>query len=223
MTSPMWTTLVALSAVGLLATAIPGPARDANASALHVAGGPPDTLVADPAASAIRWKGTKFGGRGSHEGRVRLASGMLVIRHERLTSGTFTIDMKSLDVTDIPATDSVPRRRLRDHLQHADFFDVERHPTAVFNSTGATRIGPTRWRVAGGLTMRGVTKPITFDADVQWPETGHVVATSTFVIDRQQWGVAYRGSRLTNDLVDDEMQISLKLDARRKQAKVATR
>ena len=223
MTTNVWHAIVAISALGLVAASIPGPTRDLDASALHVEGGPPDTLVADPAASAIRWKGTKFGGRGSHEGHVRLSSGMFVIRHERLTSGTFTIDMKSLDVTDIPASDSVPRRRLRDHFQNADFFDVERHPTAVFSSTGATRIGPTRWRVAGGLTMRGVTKPITFDADVQWPELGHMVAISTFTIDRQQWGVAYRGSRLANDLVDDEMQISLKLDARRKQAKVATR
>lgn len=216
-------TFVAVATLGVALASLSGPTPALDASDLRRMGGPPDTLVADPAASSIRWKGTKFGGRGKHEGTIALASGQFVIRHEQLTSGTFTIDMRSIEVTDIPASDPVPRRRLRNHLLNADFFDVERFPTAVFKSTGAKRIGPARWQVSGDLTMRGVTKPVTFATDIRWVETGHMVATSALTLDRQRWGVAYRGSTLTNDLVDDEFELAISLDARRKQARVARR
>jgi len=216
------TTVAALVSLTMLgATPAVAPAHGTPPAPL-MAGGPPDTLVASPAASSVRWHGTKFGGRGKHEGTVALASGMFVIRHEMLTSGTFTIDMRSIAVTDIPESEPVPRRRLREHLLGKDFFDTARYPSATFRSSGAERVGPSRWRINGNLTMRGVTHPLSFDADVQWPGTGHMVATSTFVLDRQKWGVAYRGSSL-NDLVDDEMRISLTLDARRKPKVVATR
>ncbi len=207
MTSTVWTTLVAISAVGLAALPVPSPRPATSAEAPVIAGGAPDTLVANPGATSIGWRGTGFGGRAARAGTVKLTSGMFVLRHERLTSGDFTIDMRSLDPS----------------LRIADFFDVERYPTAVFESTGATRVGPARWQITGNLTMRGVTKPIAFDTDVAWPGLGHMVATSTFAIDRRQWGVGNRGSGLANDLADDGIQISLTLDASRKQAKVATR
>jgi polyisoprenoid-binding protein YceI len=207
MTSTVWTAVAALSALGLVASPVTSPPRTTAAAAPMVVGGPPDTLVANPGASSIRWKGTGFGGHGASAGTVKLASGLFVLRHEKLTSGTFTIDMRSLDGA----------------LRSADFLDVERYPTAVFRSTGAQRIGPARWQVAGDLTMRGVTKPITFDTDVGWPELGHMVATSSFMIDRRQWGIATRGSGLADDLVDDHIQLSISLDARRKQAAVAVR
>jgi len=207
MTSTVWTTLVAISAVGLAALPVPSPRPATSAEAPVIAGGAPDTLVANPGATSIRWRGTGFAGRAARAGTVKLTSGMFVLRHERLTSGDFTIDMQSLDPS----------------LRSADFFDVERYPTAVFESTGATRVGPARWQITGNLTMRGVTKPIAFDTDVAWPGFGHMVATSTFTIDRRQWGVGNRGSGLANDLADDGIQISLTLDASRKQAKVATR
>lgn len=223
MTSTVWTTIVAISAIGLAASPISSPRPASETAVPLVVGGPPDTLVANPAASSIRWKGTGFGGRGTSEGAVKLASGLFVIRHEKLTSGTFTIDMRSIEVGDTPATEPLPRRGLRDQLRSAEFFDVARYPTAVFRSTGARRIGPARWQVTGNLTMRGVTKPVTLDTDVRWAEVGHMIATSAFTIDRQRWGVAYRGSQFADDLVGDDIQLSLTLDAHRKQASVATR
>jgi polyisoprenoid-binding protein YceI len=207
MTSTVWTTVVAVSAIGLAAFSATSPPPATSADVPVIVGGAPDTLVANPAATSIRWRGTGLGGRAARAGAVKLASGMFVLRHERLTSGDFTIDMRSLDPS----------------LRSADLFDVERYPTAVFQSTGATRVGPARWQVAGNLTMRGVSKPIAFDTDVAWPGLGHMVATSTFTIDRRLWGVANRGAGLADDLVDDNIQISLTLDASRKQAKVATR
>ena len=183
---------------------------------VHAAGGRLDTLLADPVASTIRWTGTKFRGLGKHAGTIALAEGELVLRHEQLVSGRFTIDMRRMGVTDIPAHEPVPRRRLLAHLQGRDFFDVARFPTAQFRANSVTRIGPARYRLAGDLTMLGLSRPIEFETQVRWPEVGHMIATAAITLDRQRWGIAYRGSRLTNDLVDDDIQIALVLDARRR-------
>ncbi len=51
-----------------------------------------------------------------------------------------------------------------DHLRSADFFDVANHPHIVFESTAITPKGDGH-QVDGMLTIRGVTKPISFDAD----------------------------------------------------------
>src|SRR4051812_20214439 len=105
MTTTVWTALVALSALGLATSppAAPRLTEPATEPATEAAttrvghGGPPDTLVADPRASSLRWRGTGLGGRGARSGTVALTSGMLVIRHEMLTSGTFIVDMRTLD------------------------------------------------------------------------------------------------------------------------------
>jgi polyisoprenoid-binding protein YceI len=57
-----------------------------------------------------------------------------------------------------------------EHLKNADFFDSATYPTITFKSTKAVKTGPTTGKLTGDLTVKGVTKPITFD----------VVATSKF-------------------------------------------
>src|SRR5690606_20004799 len=54
------------------------------------------------------------------------------------------------------------------HLRSADFFDVEKHPKIVFESTSFREDGPD-YLVDGTLTMNGVTKPATFRAEISGP------------------------------------------------------
>ena len=50
------------------------------------------------------------------------------------------------------------------HLRSGDFFDVEKHPTLSFESTsGVTEMKNNRGKLAGNLTIHGVTKPVVFD------------------------------------------------------------
>jgi polyisoprenoid-binding protein YceI len=205
MTSTVWASVAALSILGLIGS--PSPRTRAAVSPTEHPGGPPDTLVVDPRASSIHWKGSGLGGRAVREGTIGMGKGMFVIRHQQLTSGVFTMDMRQLDAT----------------LRGAEFFDVARNPGARFTSTGMKRVGENRWEVAGDLTMRGVTRPLTFEADVRWEELGHMVATSTFTIDRREWGIGTRGAGVADDVVDPGIQLSVMLDARRKQSAVATR
>jgi polyisoprenoid-binding protein YceI len=71
--------------------------------------------------------------------------------------GTFTIDVASLN-TGVEQRDG--------HLRSADFFDVENYPTATFVSTKVESKGGSDYRVTGDLTIRGTTRPVTFDVEV---------------------------------------------------------
>jgi polyisoprenoid-binding protein YceI len=50
------------------------------------------------------------------------------------------------------------------HLRSGDFFDVEKNPTLSFESTsGVTGMKGSSGKIAGNLTIHGVTKPVVFD------------------------------------------------------------
>jgi polyisoprenoid-binding protein YceI len=207
MTTAVFTTLIVVAVLGFVPSPSLAPRLMQVAGGPSAIGGPPDTLIVNPRASSIHWKGSGLGGRAAREGTLGMSGGMFVLRHEQLTSGVFTVDMTRLD----PA------------LRSEELFDVARYPEASFTSTGMKRLSQARWQVSGNLTMHGVTQPITFDTDVRWEELGHMIATTSFTLDRRQWGVGTHGSAFGGGAVDDGIQLSITLDARRKQAAVATR
>lgn len=170
-----------------------------------------DTLRLDPARSVIRWRGTKFRGRGKHEGTVRLAAGYLLAQGRSVRGGAFRIDMNAIEVTDIPESDPIPRRRLRDHLRSDHFFATDRYPAADFRLRRVTPAGPGSYDVVGDLTLRGQTHPVRFAARATPLPGGGLRATAQLAIDRQRWGVAYRGTSLGEMVVDDTVHLGLDL------------
>jgi polyisoprenoid-binding protein YceI len=65
-----------------------------------------------------------------------------------------TADVKSV------STDN----EMRDgHLQKPDMFDTEKFPQISFKSTSISKVDAKNYKLAGNLTMKGVTKPVTFD------------------------------------------------------------
>lgn len=50
------------------------------------------------------------------------------------------------------------------HLKSADFFESEAYPTIDFNSTSITKDGDD-YKLTGDLTVKGITKPVTFDVE----------------------------------------------------------
>jgi hypothetical protein len=189
-------TLAAISLITLALSGADTPRSRDCPSCPDRAGGPPDTLVVQRSSSRIHWSGTSLRGPGKHEGDVRFVGGMIIIRHQRLTSGNFTVDMRGID---------------------------PRFPNAVFTATDARRTGDSTWEISGNLSMLGVTRPLTFSTDVTWGEVGHMTATSNAVLARDGWGVAFRDAKLGRDPADGDVAVSITLDARRKGSTVATR
>ena len=53
--------------------------------------------------------------------------------------------------------------KLDEHLRSSDFFDAEQFPTITFTSTSTQAAGDNKLRVAGDLTVHGVTRPVVLD------------------------------------------------------------
>jgi polyisoprenoid-binding protein YceI len=90
-------------------------------------------------------------------GNFRTFSGVLVTAEEPTQSTVeATIDMDSIDT----------RQEQRDaHIRSADFFDVGNHTVMTFRST-AVRANGEDWVVEGDLTLKGITKPVTLDLEL---------------------------------------------------------
>ncbi len=93
--------------------------------------------------------------RGSFSG----FKGTLKLDEDDLTRSSVevTIDASTID-THEPKRDG--------HLKSADFLDVEKHPEISFRSTKVTKEG-NDLKVTGDLTIHGVTKSVTLDAEYE--------------------------------------------------------
>jgi polyisoprenoid-binding protein YceI len=83
------------------------------------------------------------------------------------------------------------------HIRSADFFEVEKHPHMTFASTGVRADGG-GFKLDGDLTLKGVTKPVTFNLEVNGfgPDAyGGTRAgfSATTEINRKEFGVNFDG------------------------------
>src|ERR1700690_520206 len=83
--------------------------------------------------------------------------------------GNFKLDEKDLGSSFIEGTVRVASVDTHDagrdgHLKSPDFFDVEKYPTMTFHSTKVEAKGNNHFHVTGNLTIKDVTKEVTFDA-----------------------------------------------------------
>lgn len=73
---------------------------------------------------------------------------------------------KSYIEAHIPVATVDTRQPDRDnHLRSADFFDAEHYPTMTFKSNSIQVTGKNTGQVTGDLTIRGVTRPVTFNLE----------------------------------------------------------
>ncbi len=84
-------------------------------------------------------------------------------------TGTLSLDPKNIGASKLDVSVPVERvsttnAKLDDELRSADWFDAAKYPTIRFVSTKVTRTGPTTAKIAGTLTLHGVSKPFVLDA-----------------------------------------------------------
>ncbi len=136
-------------------------------------------------------------------------------------SGTLSLDDSEFTNSHVQATieaDSIGTRDAqRDaHLKSADFFDVEKFPTLSFKSTRVRKVADGELAVDGDLTIRGVTRPVTFavegptpPAKDPWGNT-RIAISATTKINRKDFGLTWNAALETGGiLVSDEVTITL--------------
>ncbi|MFD2245810.1 YceI family protein [Pontibacter ruber] len=170
------------------------------------------------AKSDVKWHAKKV--TGEHMGNIALKSGQMTIDKNKVTGGTFVIDMNSITCTDIK--DAEYNGKLIGHLKSDDFFSVEKHPTATFQITSVTPIakaaaGKPNYNVKGNLTIKGITNPIEFPATIA-VKGGVATAKADVTVNRAKYDVRYGSNSFFDGLGDkaiyDDFTISLNVSAK---------
>ncbi|WP_343487814.1 YceI family protein [Allomuricauda sp. d1] len=142
--------------------------------------------------STVTWKGYKV--TGSHHGTIALKSGALEFDGEKLIGGEFVVDMSTLTNNDLEGD---YKGKLEGHLKSDDFFGVQSHPTSKLVFTDVNADGKNSYKVTGDLTIKGITKPVTFDVSVYGSK-----ATATLTVDRSKYDVRYGSGSFFDNLGD---------------------
>jgi len=104
------------------------------------------------------------------------------------------------------------------HLKSNDFFDMDTYPEIVFESTSVEQLDTENYRVAGDLTIKGVTKPVTVDFEytgtaVDPYQNQRIGFEGRTTVNRKDWGVNWNaaleaGGVLVSEKVTLEFEVS---------------
>lgn len=144
--------------------------------------------------------------------------------------GSFSFDEKKIDASKgkftIQAKSVNTNNEKRDnHLRGEDFFNVDKFQTLTFESKKITPAGAKKFKMAGDMTMIGVTKPVTFEVEYlgaakdPWgnSKTGFV---ATGKIKRKDFGMIWNKALDQGGfLLGDDVEIRLNIEANQEAAK----
>jgi polyisoprenoid-binding protein YceI len=136
--------------------------------------------VLDPRESSIRLKSRSMG-LIPVTGAFREVSGNGTIAADGEVSGTVRVGAASIDT----------KNAKRDaHLRSADFFDSGNHPDITFTADGIRASGP-GVAVTGMLTVRGRTRPLSFDAAASVRGDGGIWVDAEVHVNRADFGLTW--------------------------------
>jgi polyisoprenoid-binding protein YceI len=169
------------------------------------------TYQIDPAASRVEFTIGK---------RLFFVIPMVVTGRFAAVQGTITLDADEpsrarAEVTIGAASVDTGMGKRDAHLRKADFFDVERYPHLTFTSRRIETIDRAtgRYRVAGDLTVRGVTREVALDATYV-PATGaglrRIKLTLEGDLDRRDFGMVWNNPLLR---IPDDLTVRLQIEA----------
>ena len=165
--------------------------------------------IANAEESTIEWQG--FKPTGAHNGTINIESGALSMNGGTIESGTFLIDMTSLK-------ESESSERLEGHLKSPDFFDVEKHPSAVFEITGLTTTDG-KSMLSGNLTLKDAKNNVTFPVTVSEDGDTVTLTSEVFTIDRSKWNVQYGSKSFFDNLgdkfINDDIELKITVKAKK--------
>jgi polyisoprenoid-binding protein YceI len=149
------------------------------------------TLKAFGKESYIDWRASHLGGAQPRYGKVFIKDVTFLVNDGILSNATIELDLASLTVESFPEG-SEQIAKLEGHLKSPDFFNIEQHPTSIFELTQLQETtGPFNSKITGNLTISGITKSITFNANVDVSENKVSIKSEDFSIDRADWNLTY--------------------------------
>lgn len=136
-------------------------------------------------------------------------------------SGVFDADDPSqshFEVTIQSASIDTRNSDRDNHLRSNEFFDMENHPTITFKSTAISKASGDTFHVDGDLTIKGISKPISFDLEMSGPEKDAFGAVrigleGSTSVNRRDWDLNWNmpldsGGVLVSEKVTLEFEVS---------------
>jgi polyisoprenoid-binding protein YceI len=167
----------------------------------HTIPGGVTVLAVNTSESTVDWKAEKA--TGNHTGTVKIESGTLVMHCGLLSSGTVTLDMGTMTVTDLSSSD---KQKLEGNLRSDYFFYTDKFPRAQLDITAVNHNSEKALHfitILGNLTLRGVTKRITFTANVSKSDLNNFAADANLVINRRDFNIATSNLRYDTFIYKD--------------------
>lgn len=174
------------------------------------------TYQLDIKKSKILWNARKT--MGGHYGYLLFNSGRLNYSPSgEPANGVFSLNMNSMRSTDHDK--AADNQKVDERLKTEGFFAMARYPAATMNVKQIVRIGKSiNFKVAGDLTMKGITNPIEFTA-VILEKRNTINVTAELKIDRIKWNIDLQTdpkslnyfAAMESKLITDEIAVSLNL------------
>jgi polyisoprenoid-binding protein YceI len=164
-----------------------------------------EKLKADISGTQLIWQGETATGK--HSGTIRLQSGWLEWKDNKIVSGEFDIDMKSIK-------NSENTRGLDGHLMSDKFFSSESFPVSKLVITGSTSFKKGTSVVKGLMTIKDVTNAVEFESTVEKKEEG-LLFYADIKVDRTKYNIRYGSGKFFSNLGDmmiyDEFDVKINL------------
>jgi polyisoprenoid-binding protein YceI len=178
------------------------------------------SYVVDVEKSRISWTGWKqlFGNTVTKKGILNFKSGSVSMREGTSINAVMTMDMNSL--ANVDEGKVYKDNEVITHLKSESCLFVEKYPEAVFRLTTAKTETSGSDRAAvlvtGTLTIKGITRPLSFPAEIT--KTGRELAiAATFQISRKAYNldlepflIRIGGDKMVRDNIDVTVQILTK-------------
>ncbi|MFN0117129.1 MAG: YceI family protein [Elusimicrobiota bacterium] len=169
----------------------------------------------DVKTSSVKWLGKKV--VGTHNGTIGIKEGSLNLEKGQIVGGSFTIDMTSIACEDLK--DAEYNGKLVGHLKSADFFSVDKFPMADFKIKSVTpKISANNnVEIMGDLTIKGITKPLTFPASVSIEGKSVKAKATAIAVDRTAYDIKYGSGKffqnLGDKMIDDQFWLDIEIMA----------
>lgn len=167
---------------------------------------PKETYDVDASSSKIKWTGYHLAKSYEHWGNVSIKSGTVEMFGGKVSGGEIIIDMTSISNGDLD--DAKENAKLVKHLKSNDFFGVKKYAESSLKIKSGESNGD-KHTITADLTIRGITKEITFEA-TQTESEESLFFKASLDVDRTAHEVMY-GWKLENAILSNTFKLDIDL------------
>jgi polyisoprenoid-binding protein YceI len=161
-------------------------------------------IILDEKNSSIKWTGKEITSK-THYGSLKFKEGKIRMKGEKILSGTFIVDMRSINCQDLSGKS---KNYLESHLKSEEFFGVEDYPEASLSIRTSKLKSDGNHVVEGDIKIKGITEAISFNISIQNKE-----GKAKLIFDRTKHNVTYRSGNFFQNLGDKLIYDDIEIEA----------